>query len=222
MGSTSWKRRRAWWRATPADGATSRRGAERRVLEHAWLVLDQQDAAVEGPVLDHLEGDVRVAVVDAFFARGPGDHREHPDPEAVDESGFEQRPAQAEAADRAEEPRAILLHGADRLDGVVADERAVGPRQWLLERGGEDHLGRLRELVDGRLFLGPEPRLAARDLARREARHQAVGVRSHQVGDLGLLAEPSEVLRALEAPEPGPALSRCVAVEGGDEVDEKL
>src|SRR5215218_6898519 len=61
-----------------------------------------------------------------------------------------------------------------------------------------------------------------RDLAGGEAGHQAVGVRSHQVGDLGLLAEPSEVLRALEAPEPGPALSRCVAVEGGDEVDEKL
>src|ERR1700710_324493 len=103
-------------------GATSRRGAERRVLEHAGLVLDKLDAAVEGPVLDHLEGDVRVAVVDAFFARGPSDHREHPDPEAVDESGSQQGPAQAEAADRAEEPRAILLHGADRFDGVVADE----------------------------------------------------------------------------------------------------
>src|SRR5215475_8607657 len=69
------------------DGATSRWGAERRVLEHAWLVLDQLDAAVEGPVLDHLEGDVRVAVIDAFCARGAGDHREHPDSEAVDESG---------------------------------------------------------------------------------------------------------------------------------------
>ena len=32
--------------------------AEGRVLEHAWLVLDQQDAAVESPVVDHLEGDV--------------------------------------------------------------------------------------------------------------------------------------------------------------------
>ena len=74
-------------RRPSVDGATSRRGAERRVLEHAGLVLDQLDAAVEGPVLDHLEGDVRVAVVDAFCARGPGDHREHPDPEAVDESG---------------------------------------------------------------------------------------------------------------------------------------
>jgi hypothetical protein len=70
-----------------ADGATSRRGAERRVLEHAGLVLDQLDTAVEGAVLDHLEGDVRVAVVDAFCARGPGDHREHHDSEAVDESG---------------------------------------------------------------------------------------------------------------------------------------
>lgn len=52
-------------------GATSRRGAERRVLKQAWPVLDQLDAAVEGPVLDHFEGDVRVAVVDAFCARGP-------------------------------------------------------------------------------------------------------------------------------------------------------
>src|SRR5918997_294932 len=204
------------------DEATSRGGAERRVLEHAWLVLDELDAAVEGAMLDHLEGDVRVAVVDAFFARGPGDHREYPDSEAVDESGSQQGPAQAEAADRAEEPRAILLHGADRLDGVVADERAVGPRQWLLERGGEHHLGRSRELVDRRLLLGPELVLPVRDLAGSEARHQAVGVRSHQVGGLGLLAEPGEVLRALEAPEPGPSLSRCVAVEGGDEVDEKL
>src|SRR3954463_6934215 len=170
-----------WWRSTPADGATSRRGAERRVLEHAWLVLDQLDAAVESPVLDHLEGDVRVAVVDAFLTRGPGNHREHPDPEAVDEAGFQQGPAQAEAADRAEEPGAILLHGADRFDGVIADECGVGPRQWLLERGGEHHLGRVRELVDGRLFLGPELVLAIRDLARGEARHQAVGLRSHQV-----------------------------------------
>src|SRR3954463_2399174 len=108
-----------------ADGATSPRGAERRVLEHAWLVLDQLDAAVESPVLDHLEGDVRVSVVDPFFARGPGDHREHPDPEAVDESGFEQGSAQAVAADGSEESGAGLLQGADSFDGVAADERAV-------------------------------------------------------------------------------------------------
>jgi hypothetical protein len=41
-------------RSTPANAATSRRRAERRVLEHAGLVLDQLDAAVEGAVLDHL------------------------------------------------------------------------------------------------------------------------------------------------------------------------
>src|SRR3954463_1649349 len=94
-------------RFQPSGGATSGGSVERGVLEHAWLVLDQLDAAVEGPVLNHLEGDVRVAVVDAFFARGPGDHREHPDREAVDESGLEQGPAQAEAADGGEEPRAV-------------------------------------------------------------------------------------------------------------------
>src|SRR4029450_9353669 len=87
---------------------------------------------------------------------------------------------------------------------------------------GEHYLGRLRELIDGRLFFGPELVLAIRDLAGGEARHQAVGVGSYQVGGLGLLAEPCKVLRALEAPESGPSLSRCVAVEGGDEVDEKL
>ena len=59
-----------------------------------------------------------------------------------------------------------LVH---RLDGVVADERGVGPRQWLLERGGEHHLGRLRELVEGCLFFGPELVLALRDLAGGEA-----------------------------------------------------
>src|SRR5690606_41134471 len=68
-----------------ADSATSRRDAERRSLEHGGLVLDQLDTAVEGAMSDHLQGDVRIAVVDAFRARGPGDHREHHDPEAVDE-----------------------------------------------------------------------------------------------------------------------------------------
>ena len=41
-------------------------GVERWVLEHAGPVFDQLDATVEGAVVDHLEGDVRVAVVDAF------------------------------------------------------------------------------------------------------------------------------------------------------------
>src|SRR5690606_23190164 len=72
------------------------------------------------------------------------------------------------------------------------------------------------------LFFGPDLVLALRDLAGGEARHQAVGVRSHQIGDLGLLPEPREVLRALKPPEAGPSLSRCIAVEGSDEVDEKL
>ena len=42
------------------------------MLEYAGPVLDQLYAAVEGSVLDHFEGDVRVAVVDALCARGPG------------------------------------------------------------------------------------------------------------------------------------------------------
>src|SRR5690606_29685529 len=42
------------------------------------------------------------------------------------------------------------------------------------------------------------------------------------VGELGLLVEPAEVLGPLQTPEPGPAVSRRVAVEGGDEVDHQL
>src|SRR5215207_5398393 len=76
---------------------------ERWVLEHAGPVLDQLDAAVEGAVVDHLEGDVGVAVVDAFCAGGAGDHREHHDAEAIHESGSQERPAEADAADRADE-----------------------------------------------------------------------------------------------------------------------
>ncbi len=44
------------------------------------------------------------------------------DPEAVDQSGLQQRPAQAEAADRAQEPRAVLLHRPHRLDRVPRDQ----------------------------------------------------------------------------------------------------
>ena len=202
--------------------ATSCGGVERWVLEDAGPVLDQLDAAVEGAVVDHLEGDVRVAVVDAFCSRGAGDHREHHDPEAIDESGSQQRPAQADAADRADEARAVLLHRPDRLDRVIAHERGVGPRERLLERGGEHHLRRSRESVDGRLLVGGELVRSRWRLSGGEARHQPVRVRSHHVRDLGLLAEPGEVLRPLETPEAGPALPRRVAVEGGDEVDEEF
>ena len=73
--------------------ATSRRGAERRVLEHPWSVLDYLDAAIECTVTaDHVEGDVWVAVVDTFRSGGAGDHREHADPEPVDESGLKKEP----------------------------------------------------------------------------------------------------------------------------------
>src|SRR5918994_1618173 len=60
--------------ATPGCLLESCVGIKRWVLEHAGPVLDQLDTAVEGAVVDHLEGDVRVAVVDAFCARGAGDH----------------------------------------------------------------------------------------------------------------------------------------------------
>src|ERR671919_2844440 len=67
--------------------ATSCGGVERWMLEDAGPVLDQLDAAVEDAGVDHLEGNVGVAVVDAFRSRGAGDHREHDDAEAINESG---------------------------------------------------------------------------------------------------------------------------------------
>src|SRR5918995_1611802 len=106
--------------------------AERWVLKYLGSVFDQLDVAIEGAVVDHLECDIRVAVVDAFCSRGAGDHREHHDAEAVDESGSQQRPAQAEAADRAHEAGAILLHRSDRFYRVPAHEGGVGPRERLL------------------------------------------------------------------------------------------
>src|SRR5947209_15523245 len=113
--------------------ATSRSG-ERWVREDTGPVLDHLDAAVEGAVVGHLESDVRIAVVDALCSGGAGDHREDSDPEAIDESSAKQRLAQAEAADRADEDRATLLHGLDHLDSVTAHERGVGPRERLGER----------------------------------------------------------------------------------------
>src|SRR5262245_61136334 len=80
----------------------------------------------------------------------------------------------------------------------------------------------MRELVNGRLLIAGEPFLSSWELACGEPRHQPVGVRSHQVRDLGLLAEPRQVLRSLEAPPTRPTLCRRVAVEGGDEIDEEL
>src|ERR687897_3134137 len=98
--------------------ATSRGRLERWVLQDAGPILRQLDAPVEGAAADHVEGDVRVAVVDPLGSRGTGDHREHHDSEAIDESGAQQRPTQGDAADRAHGARALLLHRLDRFDGV--------------------------------------------------------------------------------------------------------
>src|SRR5262245_10514512 len=80
----------------PNSGSPRRRSAagsrrEGWALEHAWPVLDELGAAVEGAVVDHVEGDVGIAVVDAFRAGGTGDHGEHHDPEAIDDPGAQQR-----------------------------------------------------------------------------------------------------------------------------------
>jgi hypothetical protein len=123
------------------------------VLQHPGPVLDQLGAAVEGAVVDHLEGDVGIAVVDAFCTRGAGDHRKHDDTEAIDEAGTEQRAAEAEAAERTEETGAVALHCPDVRDGVAAHEGGVGPPEGLLERCGEHHLRRSLQLVERSLLL---------------------------------------------------------------------
>src|SRR4029453_3698575 len=123
-----------YWRSTDGNagrnegsvcgpGATDRsagRGSERWVLEHPGPVLDELDAAVEGAVVDHLQGDVGIAVVDALCSRGACDHREHHDAEAIDESGSQQRPAKAEAADRAPQTQPALFH---RPTALIASSR---------------------------------------------------------------------------------------------------
>ena len=62
-------------------------------------VFEELGAAVERAARDHVEGDVGIAVVDPFPARAPGDHREDEHPEAIDQAGRQQRPAQGEASD---------------------------------------------------------------------------------------------------------------------------
>lgn len=211
----------------PISGSPRRRSAsgswrEGWALEHARPVLDELDAAVEGAVVDHVERDVGIAVVDAFRASGTGDHGEHHDPEAIDDPGTQQRAGQADAAERAEDAGALLLHRPDRLHGVAAHEGRVVPREGRLERGREHHLRRSRELVDASLLLGPELGGSRRRLSAGEAGHQPVRVRAHQVRHRWLLAEPGEVLRPFETPPAGPAIPRRVAVQGGDEVDQEF
>jgi hypothetical protein len=127
-------------RSTQMNGFLQQRSAsgsrrEGWTLENARPVLDEQGAAVEDAVVDHVERDVGIAVVDAFCAGGTGDHGEHHDPEAIDDPGAQQRAAQADAAERAEDAGALLLHCPDRLHGVAAHESRVSPREGLLERG---------------------------------------------------------------------------------------
>ena len=78
------------------------------------------------------------------------------------------------------------------------------------------------ELVDRARFVSRELVRSFWHLPGGEARHEPVGVRSHQVGDLRLLAQPGEVLGPFEPPETRPALPGRVAVERGDEVDEEF
>jgi hypothetical protein len=73
----------------------------RRTGEDCRHVLEQLEPAVECTAGDHLEGHVWVPVVDPLPPSAAGDDGEDHHPEAVDDVGLEQRPAQGEAADRA-------------------------------------------------------------------------------------------------------------------------
>ena len=88
------------------------------------------------------------------------------------------RPARSSDRHRLKLP--IVLRSPEPLDFMARTAAAASSRtsvelahrQRLRERGGKHHFGRLGELVNRRLFLGPEPVLAIRDLTRGEARHQ--------------------------------------------------
>ena len=130
-------------------------------------------------------------------------------------------PARSRDRDRLRLP--IVLRRPDALSFIARTaSTSVPPRtsaelahvERLVERGGEHHLRRLREFVDACLLFGAELVLSRGDLSGGEARHQPVGVRSHQVRDLGLLAQPGKVLGPLEAPEAGPALRRTHSRRG--------
>ena len=84
--------------------SSNRSAAARRTGEDGGHVLEQLEPAVERSAGDHLEADVGIPVVDALPPGAAGDDGEDDHPEAVDEAGLEQRPAQAEAADRAQPP----------------------------------------------------------------------------------------------------------------------
>lgn len=193
-----------------------------RTGKQSGNALQQLDSAVEGSGANHVERDIGIAVVDAFRARGTGDHGEDDHPETVYKTRLEQRPAQADAAERAEDAGSLLLHRPDRLHGVAAHERRIGPRERLLERGREHHLRRSREFVEAGLLLGLHLGSSRRHLSAEEAGHQPVRVRAHQVRHRWLLAEPGEILRPFETPPAGPTIPRRVAVQGGDEVNHEL
>ena len=121
-------------RAGADGGARPGRGAltgllAGRTVEDRRHVLDELDPPVERPAVHHLQPDVGVAVVDPLGPVLPGDHREHDDAEPVDQARLEQRPAQREAADRAQPGQVVVgLHRPDRLDGIAAGRGGCSPR----------------------------------------------------------------------------------------------
>jgi len=83
-------------------------------------------------------------------------------------AGFEQRPAQGQAADRAHVGAASLQLG-HRLDGIAADHFALRPRQRGLERRGEYDLA-LSGQIGHRLGLFRAPTIRASPLPTRSRR----------------------------------------------------
>src|SRR5207247_7979323 len=115
-------------------------GAARRPGENRRSVLEQLDATVERPALDHVESDIGIAVVDPLPAAASGDDGKDNHAESVDEAGLQQRAAQGEAAYGAHRFGTLGLHLPHGFNGVSGDELRVRPGKGFPQGRREDDL----------------------------------------------------------------------------------
>src|SRR5205809_2596967 len=108
-------------------------GAARRPGQNRRSVLEQLDAPVERPAVDHVESDIGIAVVDPLPAAASGDDGKDNHAEAVHEAGLQQRPAQGEAANGAHRLGALGLHLPHGFNGVFSNELRVRPGKGSLK-----------------------------------------------------------------------------------------
>jgi hypothetical protein len=97
-----------------------------RTGEHPGDILEELDAVVERPAGNHVEGDIGVSDIDALAAGFTGDHGENDHPETVHQARLEKRPAQGQAAQRAQTGHAVPLHRSHSRDWVLPDELGIG------------------------------------------------------------------------------------------------